>query len=226
MKKWVLILSFISVTFLGNTQTQSFAGNWIKITYLQCLDDSLPCDCFYSNYPPFLTYELDNIDSLFFGHYKISNFSHQENINFDVIDQMKVLLEKKISKVAHIGIKNDTLSYFQYRDSVLHKYIPINHYRYDYENIKCIEKINQLLISNGYKNIYKILKSDSLSCNCDWQYGVNIVYINTVNNEKKKYKSWNIEHTKQELIINKWNYPKEGKRGAKSKPYKKYLLKN
>lgn len=225
MKKWVLILSFISVTFLGNTQDAK--GHWIEVSYLNCLNNSLPWECFKYKYAPFLTFRLDSIDSSFFGREKIINYAATtKHISFDVMNSVKSFHEKETQKMFSIKIHSDTLFCYQYRDSVLHKYIPTNYYRYDYENIKCIEKINQLLIFNGYKNIYKILKSDSLSCNCDWQYGVNIVYINSENKEKKKYKSWNIEYTKQELIINKWNYPKEGKRGAKSKPYKKYLLKN
>lgn len=116
--------------------------------------------------------------------------------------------------------------YFQYNDSTLHKYVHTGYNRRDYENKKCLEKINQLLLSNGHKSIYKTLKSKSLSCNCDWQYGLNIVYIEPEKEKRKRYKCYRVEYHNKELTFYKWRYPKEGKRGAKSILYKRFYLKN
>lgn len=91
-----LLFIFLLFFTLTHSQTQSFAGNWAKVEYIDCLNDSLPYECFIYKYPPFLTFRLDSIDSLYFGRERIINYkSTPNNISFDVLNSMKSFIEKK-----------------------------------------------------------------------------------------------------------------------------------
>lgn len=188
---------------------------WIESGYQKCLTDSLPCDCYSFNPPNFIYYNPLNTH-LFEMRlpYAIVNYSNSDTITFNLINRTSYIKGETDSLHGSVTIIKDSM-YIQTNDRVFN-YINVEK-SINYEDAICLNYLNTLLVENGYKDLHSTLKSDSLSCNCDIQFG-----ISRVHNTKK---IWIFERKNDILYMYQWKYPKEIELKSKKKLKRKFKLK-
>lgn len=187
---------------------------WVRVDYKECLSEHLPCDCLVPEIIPFINY--NRADTAFFLNYKIVNYTSLDTISFDVMQQSKFINGDDDFLISHIDIIGDTLYYSNLKNQVTHAYVSIKRWS-NFESEICIEYLNTLLLKNDSPDLNTILKSDTLFCNCDLQFG-----ISRIHNNKDV---WILEINDNYLFIFKWKYPKDFGFKAKKKLYKKIQLK-
>jgi hypothetical protein len=165
MKNGYIPFIFLIFTTLI-TQGQKIGDNkteyWVDLSYINCLKYNLPCDCDIVKMvrgvaPSIIKYSLNSIDSLFFDkRQRILNFLNQNNdvFSFDLRDIMSEFRGDTIF-IAHVEIKNDTLLYLNYNDSILYTYIPIKQNYWTILDSISVQRINEILLKNNQENIYK-----------------------------------------------------------------------
>jgi len=127
-KKCLFFFIFITSAIYSQNTINKKIETWVDIGYLQCFKEKLPCECskWVRQQPAYLNYSLPFNDTNWFDRNKIINYQNNEKVSFDLINHMG-LIDKDTLYIANIQIKNDTLLYFNLKDSVLYKYIPFNY---------------------------------------------------------------------------------------------------
>ena len=181
---------------------------WVNVSYKNCLQIHLPCDCYSINPPVVIAYNSSNTKFIVINKgYVIKDYSKGDTIKFNLIDRTAFVkgdstnVEGNVKIIGDNMIINDLIEYQKSDSSWL-----------NLENDSCLGYLNFVLTSNGHGDLYHILKTDTLTCTCDVQFGINIVY------DGKHL--WVFEKENKEIKMYRWYYPK--KHGHKARK----ILKN
>lgn len=204
------VLFFILATFQVVGQ---FAGNWVAVRYLNCLNENLPCNClsYQMHRQSSLDYHLSDTTS-FGPHYRITNYTTDPCISFDVCT---VWPAETDSVVRRITISNDTLYSVDPKGNWQDVYIPVA----DFESFRDSvyrHMIDSLLVNNGHKTLDRILRKDTLIYDCDFQFGLDRVH------DMKRV--WVLEREKGWLVLYRWKYPPELGRRSKKKVRRRFRI--
>jgi hypothetical protein len=191
---------------------------WIESRYQECIQDNLPCECNSFNPPNFIFYDTINTKIIRIQDtYAILNHVSSDTISFNLQDRPHFIRGEIDSLGATIRIIGDSMFVNNYKIDQFITYIKTEKWGV-IENLSCLKYLNAELVNCGYNDLYKILKSDTLRCTCDTQFG-----ISKVDNNKK---NWTFERREDILYMYKWKYPKDRGLLAKKKLWKKFKLKN
>lgn len=216
----LIVFILISVCFKAQ-ETEDKSGYWVKPSYIKCLKDSLPCDCWRWDVPDLLCLNMDSVkdntvnSGNTLNNDYIINYSVGKTTQFDVVTLVSRSFGDKDSIQFHVEIKKDTLYYTNLKTKNVTNYIR-EYDRYIFVSNICLNSLNALLKQNNHKSLEKITGSDSLECDCDIQFG-----INRIHNGKE---IWALELKDKELLIYNWTYPKERGSTAKRKLFKRIKL--
>ncbi len=216
MKRVVLIMFLISNSVLFSQNKYLGESNWVSIDYLNCIGNNLPCECFsFRSHKNFFTLNIDTLkDSYYYNTYKV--LRDDSILSFKVVDLALKFEEKKDSIIGLGIIENDTLIYKNFKFSVTNKFVRNDTLFWLSKIPGGLNYINSKLKESNNNSLQKILKSDSLICDCDIQYSINRIYNSN--------KIWVLEIKEDYLYIYKWKYPKRRGKLAKKKFKKKIYL--
>ena len=116
--RFLTLIVFIPISLCFKAQeVENKSVYWVKTSYIKCLKDSLPCDCWRWNVPNLLCLNMDSIKdntvnsgNTLNGDF-IINYSVGKTTQFNVVNLLSRLSGDKDSIRAHVEIKNDTLYY-------------------------------------------------------------------------------------------------------------------
>jgi len=202
---------------MGSTSfsQEPYEQAWIESGYQSCLQDSLPCECYSFNPPNFIFHNIENTNFMWIDRsYAIANYNDSDTISFDLIDRSLFVKGETDSIYGKVSLVGDSL--FITSEDKFIKYILVENWT-RIEDASCLSYLNKVLVRNGYDNLYKTLKSDTLTCDCDIQFWISRVHDNK--------NVWTFERRNSTLYMYKWQYPKEADKKAKKKLFKKYKLK-
>lgn len=177
------ILPVILYTNCTRHEDRAMIQSWMNVKYVACVRGQLPCEC-EKNINGYFSLVLDtNRNSNRFG-VALSSFESMEPDIYPIrkvkTDEFLVLKSLQDTSVwAVVKLKNDTASFFddgkttKFTGSPTSKTYDLSHYYKD--NVKLL---NDALRSRGYLELEKILKRDSLHCDCNkWMGHVNLVSV-------------------------------------------------
>lgn len=199
----VIIFEFFTLESCVSKEGEDKGQSWINVKYIECLKNSLPCDCekitqtYYA-----LSLDTDS-QSKGFG-IALSKFEQMEpnmysitkiGVNEYIVHKSRedtTSWAKLIIKGEQLQfIENDTLSKFAKSKEA--KGYNVQHYLDDNVTL-----LNEAFTSRKYPKLEKIVNEDSLKCDCNkWLGNVNVLYV------KGAPKSWIMEIRNDTLIIKK-----------------------
>ncbi len=179
----LILLSFLCCSNCIRNKDRNMTQSWVNVKYAACVGNELPCEC-ERTINGYFSLVLDtNRNSNRFG-VALSSFEEMEpdiypikKINVDEFLVLKSLQDP--SAWAEVTLKNDTASISiggktdKFVRSLSSKTYDLDHYYKD--NIKLL---NEAFHFRGYLELEKILKRDSLNCDCNkWMGHVNLVSV-------------------------------------------------
>ena len=195
----VLALLFFTVQTCSSKAKQSDQVSWLNISYVACLQNSLPCDC-EKIVQGYYSIALDaNETSKSFG-IALSRFEQMEPYTYSIKkiapNEYEVLNDQQVSW-AKVSVKDKELQFIEnstiIRFTESRKSRRYDPYHYLEDNV---DLLNEAFVSRGYPKLEKIVKENSIRCDCNkWMENKNILYV------KGKPKSWIIEMNSDNLIL-------------------------
>ncbi|GCC52389.1 hypothetical protein SanaruYs_26260 [Chryseotalea sanaruensis] len=179
----VLIFQFFSSQNCASEQNEDKGQSWLNIEYVECLKNSLPCEC-EKNTETYYSLVLDtNDDSKNFG-IALSNFEEMEPQFYPIkkigSNEYAVLKSREdASSWAKVIIKDWDLQFIE--GNVLSKFTKsnkstgydLNHY---YEDN--VDLLNRAFTARGYPKLEEIVKESTLKCVCNkWMSRQNVLYV-------------------------------------------------
>ena len=179
---------------------------WYNLKYINCLKDSLPCECAENLKKSYFLLVDTNSSSKTFGA-ALSKYSFMET-NIFPIKKIKnknyeIISNRNDNTVwARMVINGDSIMLYENDEcSVFYKKSYSNTYDMDHYMLDNIDLLNKSLHARGYPNIQKIVNHDSLRFECNKEKGnVNMLSID------EKPLSWILEIRNDSLFIDKVTY--------------------
>ena len=206
MRKITILFFVILITTAFCLNKNNSGTNWISTSYIKCLEKQLPCECQGNEAYSFIN--LDTTKNRIIIH---ENIVYDPNI-YDIRkirkNQYQIYQEKYLSHkfkdtiivVGTLQIISDTLFYINSHNKkisfIIYGVKNGDEGEYYKEHVKLI---NKALKKTSNTTLETILKSDSLSCNCNPELGT----INLVCCNRNNY-AWILETRKDSLFIYKW----------------------
>lgn len=199
----ILVLQFLSSQNCASKENESKGQSWLNIKYVECLKNSLPCDCqqitktYYS-----LTIDT-NPDSKNFG-VALSKFEQMEPYVYPIKkvapNEYEVLKNREdASGWARIIISGAELQFIE--NDIQSKFIQSKKSKdYDVQHSQTdnVNLLDEAFTTRGYPKLEEIVKENALSCDCNkWMKNVNVLYV------KGAPKSWIMEIRNDSLVIEK-----------------------
>lgn len=189
----VLIFQFFSSQNCASKESEDKGQSWLNIKYVECLKNSLPCEC-EKNTGTYYSLVLDtNDDSKNFG-IALSNFEEMEPQLYPIkkitSNEYAVLKSREdASSWAKVIVEDKELQFIEgnavskFTKSKKSTGYDLNHY---YEDN--VDLLNGAFTARGYPKLEEIVKEGSLKCDCNkWMSRQNVLYV------KGAPKSWIIE---------------------------------
>lgn len=157
--------------------------SWLNIKYIECLKNSLPCDCEKITETYYSLVLETNGNSKNFG-IALSKFEQMEPYLYPIkeigFNEYTILKSQKdTSSWAKLVIKGEELQFIE--DNLLSKFAKskkskgynVQHYLVDNVNL-----LNESFVARKYPKLEKIVKEDSLRCDCNkWMGNVNLLSV-------------------------------------------------
>jgi hypothetical protein len=209
MRKIVALLFISSLCFSFSGKKTGRSKNWISLDYVKCLESKLPCDC-EKRSEPFLarvdTFEKSKTYNtvLFYEggtnyDYNLYRLKKESAGTFKVFsERIEQGNEKTISVIGVLQYVEDAI-YFT--DTAENKTVFINYgnegddmFSYGPEHVALL---NKAFVKRNYPSLENVLKTDSLSCACNWELGG----MNLISGGKN---AWILEQRNDSLFIYDW----------------------
>lgn len=189
MTRWLFICTLLL------TSTIATAQNWINVSYRNCLTTDLPCACQQKE-----KYPLLRLDS--------GSVTVYEGIVYDPNSYALKSTGNNMYQVGSTGavrITGDTL-YYTDTTGIKNTFVRYgtsqdDQWAYYKEHIQLFD---QALAKRNYPALEKIVRTDSLHCNCNPELGV-------VNFVSAKNKGWLLEKKDNTVFIYEWTNMPDGK---------------
>lgn len=189
----VLILQLFTSHSCASKENEDKGRSWLNVKYIECLKNSLPCEC-EKNIGTYYSLVLDtNSDSKNFG-IALSNFEEMEPQLYPIkkitSNEYAVLMSREdASSWAKVIVEDKELQLIEgnavskFTKSKKSTGYDLNHY---YEDN--VDLLNGAFTARGYAKLEEIVKENELKCDCNkWMSRLNVLYV------KGAPKSWIIE---------------------------------
>lgn len=189
----ILVLQFLTSQSCASKENADKGQSWLNVKYIECLKNSLPCEC-EKSIEAYYSLVLDiNPDSKNFG-IALSNFEEMEPHLYPIkkitSNEYAVLKSREdASSWAKIVIQDKELQFVEGGSvSRFTKSQKSNEYNLDHYLEDNVDFLNDAFVARGYPKLEMILKENTLKCDCNkWMGGKNVLYV------KGAPKSWIIE---------------------------------
>lgn len=185
-----------------NKENTDGGQSWLNVRYIECLKNSLPCDC-QKITETYYSLVLDtNPQSKTFG-VALMNFELMEPSMYPIkkiaSDEYAVLKSREdASTWAKLIIKDNELHFTE--NNTLSKFTKskANGYDLQHEVLDNVALLNKSFTARGYSKLEEIVNEDSLRCDCNkWMGKVDMLYV------KGAPKSWIMSLKNDSLTIQK-----------------------
>lgn len=189
----VLILQLSTSQSCASKHNEDKGQSWLNVKYIECLKNSLPCEC-EKNIEGYYSLVLDtNSDSKNFG-IALSNFEEMEPHLYPIkkitSNEYAVLKSREdASSWAKVVVKDKELQFVEGNAvSNFTKSKKSSGYNLDHYFTDNVDLLNGAFTARGYPKLEEIVKENTLKCDCNkWMARQNVLYV------KGAPKSWIIE---------------------------------
>lgn len=189
----VLILQLFASQNCASKENEDKGQSWLNIKYIECLKNSLPCEC-EKNIGTYYSLVLEtNIGSKNFG-IALSNFEQMEPHLYPIKkitpNEYVVLTSREdASSWAKVILKDKELQFVE--GNTVSNFVISNKsdgYDLDHYFDDNVDLLNEAFTARGYPKLEEIVKESPLKCDCNkWMSRQNVLYV------KGAPKSWIIE---------------------------------
>lgn len=195
MKSFILIL--IS-TFLFQFQSLGQyileeESYWFNVEYAESIWEKLPCDRSYST-NDIIRINYDTIEGINFYGMLSTNLKLEETITFDLF--YKFHTNSKVDSIAgRVIFEKDTLHYHDLITGKQQRFISKEKFERP-GDIPTVTHLDLLLKQYGYKGLSEVFKGDSIQCECDKVWNINVIQdehmsrIVSMNQKKVVFYTW------------------------------------
>ncbi|MGB4849831.1 MAG: hypothetical protein WBP41_18035 [Saprospiraceae bacterium] len=212
MRELLLIISFFqlfAIPICSNRVKNDIAHCWLNAKYMDCLKNSLPCECekitetYFSLVIDTTTSSknfgvaLSKYDLLEPSRFSIKKIGHYEYGILSIKNDTQIWARILINLNAVYLIEKTSQSVFYESNNSVH--FNIQHYLLDN-----VVLVNKSLNQRGYPKLEDIVKDDSLICECNkWKGKINLLSV------VGKAQSWILEIKNDSLFIDRGTYSNE-----------------
>jgi len=189
----ILTFQFFTSQNCASKENEDKGQSWLNVKYIECLKNSLPCECEKTVGTYFSLALNADQNSKNFG-IALVKFEQMEPYMYPIkkmaFDEYAVLKNKRDTSIwAKIFVKGEELQFIEGNtSSKFIKSITTNGYSVDHYFTDNVKLLNQSFTARGYSKLEEIVNDDSLRCHCNnWLGKVNLLSV------KGAPKSWIIE---------------------------------